>query len=110
MNQVYVPPDGVEPVANIVFLHGLFGGPWKTWADDAAPGRKEDRPFWPKKLLPKHIENTRVFSFGYDADVNKFMASAGQNTVFQHGTNLLHDLEALVEQDGQVSIFTSLMP
>ena len=37
--------------------------------------------FWPESLLPAAVENVKVYSFGYDADVERFMSSAGLNTV-----------------------------
>jgi hypothetical protein len=37
--------------------------------------------FWPKALLPSIVGNVKVYSFGYDADVERFMSSAGFNTV-----------------------------
>ena len=94
MNEVYVPPlygkDSQIPSANIVFIHGLFGHPWKTWADEGVRGTK--KPFWPEDLLPSVVPNARIYSFGYDADVERFMSVAGLNTVHQHGRNLLNDL------------------
>lgn len=93
-----------EDHISIVFVHGLFGGPWKTWAAKARSpkhgfGRLENSSvapvdalakckeqssrhiFWPNTLLPLAVGNVKVYSFGYDADVEKFMASAGLNTV-----------------------------
>lgn len=37
--------------------------------------------FWPQSLLPLAVKNVNVYSFGYDADVERFMSSAGLNTV-----------------------------
>lgn len=37
--------------------------------------------FWPESLLPSTVGNVKVYSFGYDADVERFMSSAGLNTV-----------------------------
>jgi hypothetical protein len=38
------------------------------------------------------IPDASVFTWGYDADVDGFLASASQNTIHQHATNLLSDL------------------
>jgi pimeloyl-ACP methyl ester carboxylesterase len=38
-----------------------------------------------------------VYSWGYDADVGKFMSSVGLNTLYRHAQNLLNDLAALQE-------------
>ncbi|KAI3318127.1 hypothetical protein HD806DRAFT_325111 [Xylariaceae sp. AK1471] len=120
MNEVYAPAPSVSPIANIVFVHGLFGGPWKTFAtktrsrrrtastDDAssfstttssptstAPGDF----FWPRDLLPHSVKNSRIFSFGYDANIERFMGAAGLNTVHQHGRNLLNGLCDLLDKN-----------
>ena len=108
MNEVHVPPQDHNdnntsaPVADIVFVHGLFGHPWKTWADEAV--KEPKKPFWPKDLLPEVLKSVRIFSFGYDADIERFMSSAGQNSVQNHGANLLNDLTFLIERQRQVSI------
>lgn len=106
---------------SIVFVHGLFGHPFKTWG--AAKSRWRWRStsksrsskvevsaadhqfeyeskigearFWPQQLLPKVIPSTRIFTWGYDADIDGFLASASQNTVHQHAGNLLSDLSDL---------------
>ncbi|KAI0450474.1 hypothetical protein F5B21DRAFT_427373 [Xylaria acuta] len=130
MNEVYTPPSGIQPVANIVFIHGLFGGPWKTFAATSRGGRKailRDNAstesssvtsiasshkskssagiYWPRDLLPKSIHNANVFSFGYDANVERFMSAAGLNTVHQHGRNLLNALSDLLNEHGPLPIF-----
>lgn len=49
--------------------------------------------FWPESLLPSSVKNVKVYSFGYDADVERFMSSAGLNTVgLPSGTVLLSHL------------------
>lgn len=50
---------------------------------------------WPKKMLPAVIPNARIFTWGYDADVNGFFSSASQNSIYQHANNLLSDLDDL---------------
>ena len=100
MNKVYSPPereDATSPIANIVFVHGLLGHPWKTWANESVKDSK--KPFWPEDFLPKVAPNARIFSFGYDADVERFMSAVSLNTVHQHGRNLLNDLCDLIDED-----------
>jgi hypothetical protein len=57
-------PDA-EPLADLIFVHGLGGGSRKTWSfgSDASL-------FWPREWLPRDPEfaNVRIHSFGYDAD------------------------------------------
>lgn len=38
------------------------------------------------------IPDAGIFTWGYDADVNRFLSSAGQNSIHQHAGNLLSDL------------------
>ena len=103
LNPIYAPDTPVQAVADIVLVHGLFGHPWKTWASKSVnysvngAVKESEEPFWPKTLLPAAIPNARIWSFGYDADVGKFMSTAGLNTVSQHGTNLLGNLADLLE-------------
>ena len=51
--------------------------------------------FWPQTLLPSVIPNARIFTWGYDADVNGWLSSASQNNIHQHAGNLLVDLSNL---------------
>ncbi|KAI1635272.1 hypothetical protein F4809DRAFT_614548 [Biscogniauxia mediterranea] len=109
MNEVYVPPGDTKdgnntspPVANIIFVHGLCGHPWRTWAYEAT--KERNKPFWPKDLLPKELQNVRVFSFGYDANIEKFMSSTGKNSVQDHGANLLNDLSFQLESQKESSV------
>ena len=48
--------------------------------------------FWPKDLLPKVIPDARVFTYGYDVNINHLFSSASQATVFQHAASFLNDL------------------
>ncbi|KAF3002784.1 hypothetical protein E8E14_000058 [Neopestalotiopsis sp. 37M] len=119
LQEVYSPPEGVEAVANICFVHGLFGGPWKSFSakrqkSDAESSvqtangsstnqstlnkKGEKKVFWPRELLPLSVNNVRIFTFGYDADIGKFMGAAGLNSLFQHARNLLNASINLLEQ------------
>jgi hypothetical protein len=59
--------------------------------------------FWPKDLLAKSIPNSRIFTWGYDVDINHIFSNAGQATVFQHATTLLSDLANKRISDEDVS-------
>ena len=54
---------GKEAYVDIVFVHGLTGNAYNTWLD------KETGVHWPSKLLEQDIPESRILSFGYDADV-----------------------------------------
>jgi len=110
---------------SLVFVHGLGGSPWKTWstkrgrrlpgtphgaasvADDAAsiassgqgtPFDPKKWLFWPKELLPAAMPAARIYSWGYDADVQRFMSAAGLNTVHEHGRNLMNSLRDIKDE------------
>lgn len=64
-------------------------------AESSDPGSHDI--FWPAALLPEVIPNARIWTWGYDADIDGFWSSASQNTVSQHATNLLSDVADLLE-------------
>jgi hypothetical protein len=116
---------------SIIFVHGLFGHPEKTWTGTKKSSKtakrgpppqssskrvhahgvieKEDGKaakdadldldsvFWPAALLPRIAPNTKIWTWGYDADIDNIWSSASQNTVSQHATNLLSDVADLLE-------------
>lgn len=83
---------------DIVFLHGITGRPDKTFFD-----AKTDT-YWPVHILSRDIPNARLFSFGYDADVAKFVEPTGKNTIEDHASDLVNDLSN--DRDDDVSIYT----
>ena len=54
---------GNEACVDIVFVHGLTGNAYNTWL------HKKTGIHWPSELLRQDIPNSRILSFGYDADV-----------------------------------------
>ena len=114
---------------SIIFVHGLFGHPRKTWAAKKKRSKspwpsssktralqhlaverpqnsgsqspkpssdenqasqslnieeEEDAVYWPQSLLPMVIPDVKIFTYGYDADIDGFLSGAGQNTINQH--------------------------
>ncbi|VDI56079.1 Hypothetical predicted protein [Mytilus galloprovincialis] len=75
--------------ADIVFVHGLLGGPFKTWrqqdrkgpgADKSSDGtesvKKGTYTFcWPKDWLAKDCGNIRILSVEYDTDLSTWNAN-----------------------------------
>jgi mannitol/fructose-specific phosphotransferase system IIA component (Ntr-type) len=53
------------------------------------------------------LPDVRIFTWGYDADVDNLFTSASQNTVHQHASNLLSDLADLLEERDAVSSLES---
>ncbi|KAF2741827.1 hypothetical protein M011DRAFT_413767, partial [Sporormia fimetaria CBS 119925] len=76
--------SGVNVVADIIFVHGLTGNRQNTWTT------KTDKVFWPKDLLSRTLPNTRIMTFGYDADIAHFLSAASQNRIGEHAGNLVN--------------------
>ena len=55
--------SGSSAYVDIVFVHGLTGDAYNTWR------HKETGVYWPSELLGQDIPDSRILSFGYDADV-----------------------------------------
>ncbi|KAK4444616.1 hypothetical protein QBC34DRAFT_182549 [Podospora aff. communis PSN243] len=57
--------DSAQPMADLVFVHGLGGGSRKTWDKNNDP-----QLFWPREWLSRDPEfkHVRVHTFGYPAD------------------------------------------
>ena len=154
--QLYEPPEGTATVAlyvdaaqslpfvhsnprrltswaaSIIFVHGLFGHPYHTWASKSSSSRSkspshrsavtpshptsagssrsslpwqkwkrqelvttantaETVVLWPRDLLPAVVRDARIFTWGYDADIDRF-GSASQSTIYQHAGSLLSDI------------------
>lgn len=66
LSTIYVPLQSV--VADLIFVHGLGGGSFKTWTKDANPAL-----FWPQAWLPEDgdFRDVRIHTFGYDSDWDK---------------------------------------
>lgn len=71
---------------SIIFVHGLTGNRETTWT------HKETVTFWPETLLAKELENARILTFGYDADIVGAIDTAGSNTLRDHGKSLANDV------------------
>ncbi|CAI4215660.1 unnamed protein product [Parascedosporium putredinis] len=77
-----LPP---RATADIIFVHGLNGGPAHTWTG------KND-VFWPLQLLVPSLINTpaNIIVYGYNADVASWTkdSSPSENFVYQHAQDL----------------------
>ncbi|KAL2046066.1 hypothetical protein N7G274_001513 [Stereocaulon virgatum] len=90
---------GKEAYVDIVFVHGLTGNAYNTWLD------KETGVHWPSKLLRLDIPESRILSFGYDADVVNIWARgpASSSRLSNHAENLVGRLVREREQSDTVS-------
>ena len=76
-------------------MHGLHGDRETTWT--------KSNVFWPKALLPKAVENARILSFGYDADVAKLWSPPSEETLTNHANSLVAALVGLRSETNTVS-------
>lgn len=71
---------------DIVFVHGLLGGPFKTWRQEdrrhtepdfvVTDTVKQDHTFfWPKDWLAKDVPNVRVVNVGYETELTMWNAN-----------------------------------
>ena len=81
--------SALDPLVDLVFVHGLGGGSRKTWTNFDTPAS-----FWPKEWLSRDadFDRVRAHSFGYDAgwgrkgsvlnihDFARFLLSSIQNS------------------------------
>lgn len=60
-------PSGQEPVADLIFVHGLNGGSQSTWT------KGDESTFWPKAWLPRDdaFKTARIHTFGYHSGLSK---------------------------------------
>lgn len=110
---LYTPAAGVNVVADLIFVHGLMGHPYKTWQgqsdeqvkrigiskivkkmkDHVRKSDKTSKPtcYWPLELVPKDFTNVRILTYGYDSHPTHFYgAKATQMTITQHAQLLIN--------------------
>jgi hypothetical protein len=66
-------------------------------------GLQTGEVFWPGDLLPTVLPETRIFTWGYDADIDAFSTSVGHNNVEEHANDLIGDIANLLDTLGDVS-------
>ncbi|SLM34046.1 Ankyrin repeat-containing domain, partial [Lasallia pustulata] len=89
---LHEPSKPPAAVVDIVFVHGLTGEPANTWLHTASG------IYWPATLLSRDVPNSRILSFGYDADVVNFWNPTSQNRIGNHALNMLGGLTRLREK------------
>lgn len=100
LTELWCPPD---PLVDVVFVHGLNGHPYNTWAaENVKYGRQEgirsqkSDVYWPRDLLPKDLdqEHCRILTYGYDANVSAFRDGASKDHIHHHAETLTARLAA----------------
>ncbi|KAF1936850.1 hypothetical protein EJ02DRAFT_413325 [Clathrospora elynae] len=78
-----VVAEGIDPMIDIVAVHGLNGHFEKTWT--AGNGVN-----WLRDLLPRDLPNARILSWGYDANTHGDRVSC--QYLYSHAEELVSDL------------------
>lgn len=93
---VYTHPDAK---VDIVLIHGLNGGPEKTW-------KAKNGTFWPVDLLPPSLKgaHANILVYGYNADVysRNNDRSASDNYIHQHAQTLVTSLTLFRRSEGGI--------
>ncbi|EFQ99614.1 LipA and NB-ARC domain-containing protein [Nannizzia gypsea CBS 118893] len=81
-----------SPAVDIVFVHGLNGSSYHTWATKKSP-----EVFWPSDLLPEALRGVeaRIITYGYDANVTSFSGGTSKDKLHNHAEHLISSLCAL---------------
>ncbi|KAM5450150.1 hypothetical protein MaudCBS49596_004524 [Microsporum audouinii] len=81
-----------NPAVDIVFVHGLNGTSYHTWAT-----KKPQEVFWPSDLLPDALRGleVRILTYGYDANVTAFTGGTSKDKLHNHAEHLISKLFAL---------------
>ena len=84
---------------SVVAVHGLNGHPFTTWTT------KGSEKMWLKDpdLLPSHLQNSRVLTYGYNAMVTAVLGKASSDRILQHAQTLVAELVA----DREVSLWAA---
>lgn len=76
-----------RPTVELIFVHGLDGGSWRTWTSTSTGA------FWPDWLRNHEgFENVRIASFGYDANYSVISARI-QLGIPEFANQLLDELD-----------------
>ncbi|CAG7853304.1 SubName: Full=Related to kinesin light chain {ECO:0000313/EMBL:CCA74635.1} [Serendipita indica DSM 11827] len=75
---------GIDPVVDIIAIHGLDGHREKTWM-------AENGTLWLRDLLPADLPNVRVLAYGYDADTRSRECVSTQ-TIYQQADKFVKSL------------------
>ncbi|XP_046563458.1 protein SERAC1-like [Haliotis rubra] len=89
-----------DPYCDVVFVHGIMGGPFKTWRQkdvkDQDQSETQQSMCWPKDWLARDCPNTRLLTVEYDTHVSEWYVRCPHNresrTVEMRGRSLMEKL------------------
>ena len=93
------PPFNAYPgptnMSSVVAVHGLNGDPFRTWTSEGSD------KMWLKDpdLLPFNLENSRILTYGYNANVTAVFGKTSSDSILLHA----HTLVAQLVADREVS-------
>ena len=86
-------PSGIKilhepqnPIVDLVFVHGLTGDRERTWT------YPENGICWPRDILPQHLPDARILTFGYDAYVVRARDQVASIDIAHHANDFLNCL------------------
>ena len=66
---------------------------WKKFGDHARSDAEDDKAIlWPRDLLPLKIPDSRIFTWGYDVDIDHVFSSASKSSIYDHAGELANNL------------------
>lgn len=94
---------------SIVFVHGLFGHPKKTWESELTESTEgksysktdvKTKVFWPNDFLVEDLAQARIWTYGYNADLIREMFDAhGKTSISQYGEKLVSRIALDIENE-----------
>ena len=118
LTELCKPENQSTILADVLFIHGLGGHPYRTWrfkgkvkipvlGEDAESSKQfgisknkrktwkmvseKKRVFWPLDLLPDDISNVRVLTYGHDSSVSHGIhGPANKSNISQLASSLLN--------------------
>ncbi|KAK4196100.1 hypothetical protein QBC40DRAFT_287873 [Triangularia verruculosa] len=116
--------ESQDAMMDVVFIHGIAGHPYRTWASSPSPNHhtpgpnevmwlagsspqahqtpssniievsESDSGYWPAQLVPTAIPNSRVLTYGYDVEIRHHFPLHPHIAWHDHAKGLVVSLEA----------------
>ncbi len=79
-------------------LQGLEMPPPSSINSSQIIGLQTGDVFWPEAILPGVLPETRIYTWGYDSDIDAFTTLGERNGIEQNAIDLLTDVANLIEK------------